>query len=89
MSPRGYLGNIFSTIHLFAAVGLIFQPELHVATISTKESPMPFWLYSNALRIAALALRAAGAFALGGLTLRRRGVAALIHTAGKGCRAAG
>ena len=61
MSPRGYLGNMFSTIHLLAAVGLSFHPELHVATISTNESPMPFWLYSNALRMAAFALRAATA----------------------------
>ena len=52
---------MFSTIHLLAAVGLTFHPELHVATISTNESPMPFWLYSNAFLIAAFALRAATA----------------------------
>ena len=57
MSPNGYFGNMLSTIHLLASTGVTFQPELHVPTISTKEVPLSFRVFSNALRIAAFALR--------------------------------
>ena len=40
-----------------ASTGVTFQPELHVLTISTKEVPLSFRVFSNALRIAAFALR--------------------------------
>ena len=42
------------------AVAIIFQPELQVDTISTRLEPLPFIEFSNALRIAFLALRMAG-----------------------------
>lgn len=50
---------MFSSIHLLAASGVIFHPELHVETISTRLEPLPCMLFSNALRIAFLALRIA------------------------------
>ena len=34
---------MFSSIHLLAAAGVIFQPELQVDTISTKLEPLPFY----------------------------------------------
>ena len=51
---------MFSSIHLLAAAGVIFHPELQVDTISTKFEPLPFIEFSNALRIAFFALRMAG-----------------------------
>ena len=52
-----YKRQMLSTIHLLASTGVTFQPELHVLTISTKEVPLSFRVFSNALRIAAFALR--------------------------------
>ena len=52
------LNNVI-TIGFMAAV-VIFQPELQVDTISTRLEPLPFIEFSNALRIAFLALRMAG-----------------------------
>ena len=49
-----------SSIHLLAFSGVIFQPELQVDTISTRLEPLPFIEFSNALRMAFLALRIAG-----------------------------
>ena len=39
-SPSGYFSNICSLIHSLEAWGVIFQPELHVDTISTTEVPL-------------------------------------------------
>ena len=50
---------MFSSIHLFAIVGDIFQPEEQVETISTRLEPIPFMEFSKAWRIALLALRMA------------------------------
>ena len=50
---------MFSSIHLLAASGDIFQPELHVDTISTKLEPLPCIQFSKALRMAFFALRIA------------------------------
>ena len=52
------LNNVI-TIGFMAAV-VIFQPELQVETISTRLEPLPLMEFSNALRIAFLALRIAG-----------------------------
>ena len=49
-----------STIHWLAFSGESFQPELQVDTISTRLLPLPARLFSNALRMAFLALRMAG-----------------------------
>ena len=49
-----------SSIHLLAFSGVIFHPELQVDTISTRLEPLPFIEFSNALRMAFLALRIAG-----------------------------
>jgi hypothetical protein len=48
-----------SSIHLLAASGVIFHPELQVDTISTRLEPFFCMEHSNALRMAFLALRMA------------------------------
>ena len=59
MSPNGYFLNMCSRIQLLASTGLTFQPELQVATTSTKEVPLPRRVFWNAFLIAFLALRTA------------------------------
>lgn len=59
ISPSGYSGSMFCSIHRFASVGDIFQPELQVATNSTNDSPFRCIEFSKALRNAFFALRTA------------------------------
>ena len=53
------MGNMFCSIHLLDWSGVIFHPDEHVPTISTTEVPLPAIEFSNAFRMAALALRTA------------------------------
>ena len=48
---------MFSSSHLFASTGDIFQPLLHVDTTSTIEYPLPASEFSKALRMAFFHLR--------------------------------